>query len=238
MYMAHEHHTHAMFDEDTVNALREIFNGFKREVIDYLVIVKDMNICPTCGEAEHLANELMKIAGGKLRFEVLEKDSGIGEKLMVRYTPAFIYGTRRKNIRYYGLPSGQEFAPFIYIHQYIANDEVRLSREALDIVESIENPIHVKVFVTPECPYCPIVVDAVNQMGLVNDELLVETIEALELPIEADKYHVMYVPYIVINDPRDWREYGVKPVEVINGYVPPEDIAKIIYDASKRIGRG
>ena len=238
--ISHEHenyHTHSgrLFDEETEKALREIFEKLPRKLNDYLVITSNPSECATCSEAVHLAKELMRITGDKLVFNIVEQNDDIKEKLAVRYVPAFIYDTRKRNIRYYGLPSGQEFAPFIYIHQYIATGQVNLSREARETVESIENPVHIKIFVTPECPYCPLVVDAANQMALVNDDLLVETIEAIELPLEADMYHVMYVPFIVINDPREWREYGPRPVEVINGYLPPEDMAKIIYNASKKL---
>ena len=233
-----EQHTHRLFDEETENTLREIFEKLPRELADYLIVSNNPSECGTCGEAVHLAKELMRITNSKLKFNILEQNNDIMEKLAVRYVPAFIYDTRKKNIRYYGLPSGQEFAPFIYVHQYIATGQLNLSKEARETVEAIENPLHIKIFVTPECPYCPLVVDAVNQMALVNDDLLVETIEALELPREADIYHVMYVPFIVINDPREWREYGAKPVEVINGYLPPEDMAKVIYNASKKLSRG
>ncbi|MET1160110.1 MAG: thioredoxin family protein [Thermoprotei archaeon] len=234
--MEHEHHhvhEHELFDEETKNALRKIFTGFKRSLVDVLVL--SPTDCPTCGEAEHLARELMKISNGALEFKIIDRDSDIAKKLAVRYVPAFIYDTRKRNIRYYGLPSGQEFAPFIYIHQYIANNQVNLPKEAVEIVESIENPIHVKIFVTPECPYCPLIVDAANQMGLVNSDILVETIEAIELPLEADIYRVMYVPFVVITDPARQLEYGAKPVEVINGYVPPEDMARIFYEASRKL---
>lgn len=227
-------HEHRVFDEETASALREIFRSFKRGLTDYLVTTSDRGMCATCAEAVHLVNELASIAGSALTFKRLDYSGDVREKLRVRYLPAFIYDTKKRNVRYYGLPSGQEFAPFIYVHKYIANDELTISQAIVDSIEEIERPLHVKLFVTPECPYCPYVVDALNQMGIVNDLLLVETIEAFELPIEADVYRIFYVPAIVVNDPSDWREYGAKPMEVINGYMPPEDIARILNGLSKR----
>jgi len=230
-------HEHRLFDEDTEKALREIFESFPRSVEDYLVVSKNPAECSTCGEALTLAGELARIAGGKLKFTVLDDSEDVREKLAVRYVPAFIYGSRKRNIRYYGLPSGQEFAPFIYIHQYIATGQLNISGEVREHIEEVDVPLHIKVFVTPECPYCPIVVDAVNQMALLNDLLLVETIEAFEHPVEADMYGVMYVPFIAINDPSDWRKYGAKPIEVVNGYLTPEDVSRIILRAAKKAKR-
>ncbi len=243
-----------LFDEETIQALKQLFNSFKRELNDYLVVddlekLSEQEIsshhhihahregCPTCGEAKLLAEELSKISEGKLRFRIIDLKNTETAILKPRYTPAFIYDTPKKSIRYYGLPSGQEFAPFIYIHQYIANNIVKLPGEVIDLVKSIETPLHIKVFVTPECPYCPIVVDAINQMGLVNDLLLIETIEAIELPLEADMYGVSYVPDIIITDPEKQTEYGVEPIERINGYMPPEELAKIIKYASEKLSK-
>ncbi len=244
-----------LFDEETIQALKQLFGSFKKELNDYLVVddlekLSEQEIsthhhhihahrkgCPTCGEAKLLAEELSKISEGKLRFKIIDLKNTEAAILKPRYTPAFIYDTPKKNIRYYGLPSGQEFAPFIYIHQYIANDMVKLPGEVIDLIKSIETPLHIKVFVTPECPYCPVVVDTVNQMGLVNDLLLVETIEAIELPLEADIYGVSYVPDIIITDPEKQTEYGVEPIERINGYMPPEELAKIIKYAYEKLSR-
>jgi len=224
----------ALFDEETRRALRKVFSDFKRSLVDYLIL-SDSG-CPTCSDAKRLAEEIAQVSGSIVSFKFLDR-AHVAEKLAVRYVPAFIYDTRKRNIRYYGLPSGQEFTPFIYVHRYIANNEINLPRGIVELVESIETPIHVKVFVTPECPYCPIIVDAVNQMGIVNDDIIVETIEALELPLEADMYHVMYVPSVIVTDPARWMEYGAKPLGAVNGYAPIEDVAKVIYEASRKLGK-
>ncbi|AFK51291.1 glutaredoxin-like protein [Thermogladius calderae 1633] len=256
-----------LFDEETEQALKEIFKTFSRPVKDYLVVLSlkeamehthehehehehhhhhhhahfslkpaVVEECPTCGEAWMLATELSKISNGALSFEIVEKQNA--KELRPRYLPAFIYGTNGLNIRYYGLPSGQEFAPFIYVHQYIATGEVKLSAKVKEVVESIDTPLHVKIFVTPECPYCPIVVDYFNQIALLNKQIWVETIEALELPYEADMYGVQAVPYVTINKMEDYDEYGAEPVEVIPGYVPPEQASKVLARAERKLKRG
>ncbi|MEM0380658.1 MAG: thioredoxin family protein [Desulfurococcaceae archaeon] len=224
-----------LFDEETTKVLREIFSSFKKNLVNYLVLSNDPVKCASCSEARQLANELMSIAGNAVSFKIFEFNEEIREKLLVRYIPAFIYDTRKRNIRYYGIPSGQEFAPFIYVHKYIANNDSTLSKKVIELIEEIDKPLHVKVFVTTECPYCPYVVDAVNQMGIINDFLLVETIEAIEFPDEADIYHIAYVPAVVINKISDWREYGAKPLEIIHGYISPEELAEVLNKISRRL---
>jgi alkyl hydroperoxide reductase subunit AhpF len=227
----------ALFDQDTVEELKKIFGGFTKTMRDILIVDSiekpgGTGRCQTCPEAKLLAEELSKISSGKVEFEVLDAERG--RFLKPRYLPAFIYDTKTRNIRYYGLPSGQEFAPFIFIHEYISNG-VKLSKNVIEEVESIDTPLHVKVFVTPECPYCPIVVDFFNQVGLVNSDIIVETIEAFENPLEADKYMVQYVPFIAINRVDDYDIYGAKPIEVVPGYVPSEELIEVLKRASAKL---
>jgi ribosomal protein S27AE len=82
-----------LFDEETVKALKEIFSTFKRKVVDYLIILGNVDPpegetplphehehehehlmhgikdCPTCGEAVLLAKELMRVSEGRLEFK-------------------------------------------------------------------------------------------------------------------------------------------------------------------------
>ncbi|MCY0868309.1 MAG: thioredoxin family protein [Desulfurococcus sp.] len=245
-----------IFDPDTEAELKKILGSLSKKLVDVLVVSKSSgehshehherdsedehhhhDECPTCEEAKLLASELARISEGKLVFEILYHDDEKVKFFKPRYLPAFIYDTPKRNIRYYGLPSGQEFAPFIFIHEYLSNG-VKLSKKVVEELEGIDTSLHVKIFVTPECPYCPLVVDFFNQAGIVNSEIIVETIEALENPIEADMYGVQYVPYVAINDPRDYEKYGAKPVEVIPGYMQPEDNVKILKKAARKLKSG
>ncbi len=214
----------SMFDEETREALIELFNSFPKKVTNYLVVAHSKSECETCSEAEKLARELMGLARDKLEFKIIHRDSEEARKLKPRYVPAWIFESPNYNVRYYGLPAGQEFPPFIYLQQYIATGRVKLPKNIVDEAKSIETDLNVKIFVTPECPYCPLVVDALNQVGLVNGRVLVETIEAVELPWEADKYRVFYVPAIIISD-----------VERIDGYVPPDVLIKILKRAEYKL---
>lgn len=216
-----------LFDRETENALRNIFSSFKRKVVDYLITTPPNTRCETCDDAVRLAKELEGISNGVLEVRVVDKNSDVARALKPAYAPAWIYGTRRGNVRYYGLPTSQEFPPFIYMHQYIANNVINLSKEVVELIEPIDTLLQVKIFVTPECPYCPYVVDSFNQMGLVNDNILVETIEAVEFPWEADRYRVLTVPAVIISD-----------VERVDGYTYPEIYAKLLRRAEVKLRGG
>jgi len=213
-----------IFDKETAEALKQLFSSFPRRVVDHLIISSANEECQTCKDALELANALMEISDGKLEVRVVEKTSDIGVKLKPRYVPAWVFETPGYNVRYYGLPLSQEFPPFIYIHHYIATGKLKIPENIINEVMKIDTSLHVKIFVTPQCPYCPQVVDIFNQIGLVNNRILVETIEAMEFPEEADKYKIFYVPAVIIND-----------LERMDGYVPLDIIVKMLKRAMYRV---
>ncbi|MEM0355335.1 MAG: thioredoxin family protein [Desulfurococcaceae archaeon] len=223
-----------LFDKETENSLRELLSNLKRKVVNYLVTGEN---CLSCNEAIALARGMNRVSNGMVKFEILDANRDIIEKLMVRYIPGFIYDTKKRNIRFYGIPSGQEFAPFVYIQKYIGNDELTLPKNIIERVESIEKPLHVKIMVTPECPYCPLVVDTLNQIGLVNNQLLIETIEAVEFPDEANIYNITYVPSIIVTRIEDWKILGGRPLEILHGYADAEIIVKVLEKAYLKLKR-
>lgn len=223
-----------LFDKETENSLRELLSNLKRKVVNYLVTGEN---CLSCNEAIALARGMNRVSNGMVKFEILDGNRDIIEKLMVRYIPGFIYDTKKRNIRFYGIPSGQEFAPFVYIQKYIGNDELTLPKNIIERVESIEKPLHVKIMVTPECPYCPLVVDTLNQIGLVNNQLLIETIEAVEFPDEANIYNITYVPSIIVTRIEDWKILGGRPLEILHGYADAEIIVKVLEKAYLKLKR-
>ncbi|MEM1760293.1 MAG: thioredoxin family protein [Desulfurococcaceae archaeon] len=223
-----------LFDKETENSLRELLSNLKRKVVNYLVTGEN---CLSCNEAIALARGMNRVSNGMVKFEILDANRDIIEKLMVRYIPGFIYDTKKRNIRFYGIPSGQEFAPFVYIQKYIGNDELTLPKNIIERVESIEKPLHVKIMVTPECPYCPLVVDTLNQIGLINNQLLIETIEAVEFPDEANIYNITYVPSIIVTRIEDWKILGGRPLEILHGYADAEIIVKVLEKAYLKLKR-
>jgi alkyl hydroperoxide reductase subunit AhpF len=58
----------------------------------------------------------------------------------------------------YGLPSGNEFSAVLEDVADAVTGSPKLSEETLRAQKRISSPIHMQVFVTPSCPYCPRVV--------------------------------------------------------------------------------
>ncbi|MGD8806786.1 MAG: thioredoxin family protein, partial [Chloroflexota bacterium] len=103
-------------------------------------------------------------------------------------------------IRYYGIPSGYEFSSLIEDIKLVAAGESGLSSQTKDWAAKIEEPVHLQVFVTPTCPYCPQAVILAHRLAMESELIHADMVEATEFPDLSMKYQVMGVPRTVINE--------------------------------------
>ena len=82
----------------------------------------------------------------------------------------------------------------------VSSGDSGLSAETKAAVADITAPVHIQVFVTPTCPYCPGAVLLAHKLAMESDKILGDMVEATEFPHLAQKYNVMGVPRSVINE--------------------------------------
>ncbi len=87
-----------------------------------------------------------------------------------------------------------------------------MSSETKKALEKLEKPLHIQVFVTPTCPYCPKAVRMAHQMAIESDKIRGDMIEATEFPHLSNHYNVSAVPKIIINDVVDFEGALHEPV--------------------------
>jgi len=68
-----------------------------------------------------------------------------------------------------------------------------------------------QVFVTPTCPCCPLAIRTAHQLAIESNHVRADMIEISEFPYLAQRYAVMSVPKIVINE--DYSFIGAQPAE-------------------------
>jgi len=64
----------------------------------------------------------------------------------------------------------------------------------------VKSPVHIQVFVTLTCPHCPAAAAVAHKLAIESDMIKADIIEAGEFPALAQKYNVIGVPKIVINE--------------------------------------
>jgi glutaredoxin-like protein len=160
--------------------------------------------CSYCRETRQLLEELVLLSD-KLSLEVynyqLDKDEV--SKYKIDKIPATVLIDENGSdpgLRFFGIPSGYEFMSVIEDIIDISNKNHGFSDDMLAEIQKIKQPVHIQVFVTPTCPYCPRAVRIAHRLALANKNITGDMIEATEFPHLAQKYRVQGVPRSVINE--------------------------------------
>lgn len=190
-------------EKDRQHLLQE-FAGL-REPVKLLVFTQEME-CQYCSDTRLIAEEIAGLSD-KVTLEVYDfvADRAVVEQFGIDKIPAVVVmrgGEQPKDygIRYYGIPAGYEFSSLISDILMIGRGDSGLSAEAKSYLAALDKPLHLQVFVTPTCPYCPPAVHLAHQLAFESEWVRADMVEAIEFPHLSMKYQVQGVPRTVINE--------------------------------------
>ena len=159
--------------------------------------------CMYCFETRDLLTETASLSD-KLSIEVFDfvKDKEAVEKFKIDKIPATVIMSEAKDygIRYYGVPSGYEYASLIHDIKMVSGGKSGLSSETQEFLKNLKENVHLQVFVTPTCPYCPPMVIMAHQMAFESPFVRGDMVEATEFPHLSQRYNVRGVPRTIINE--------------------------------------
>jgi glutaredoxin-like protein len=162
--------------------------------------------CEYCEQTRQLAEEVAALSD-KITVEVRDftGDDIIAKQYGVDKIPAIVMlsdGETPKDhgIRLYGVPAGYEFSTLIEDLRMLGSGEPGLSAETTSALETLTRPVHIQVFVTPTCPYCPRAVVLAHKLAMASELVTADMVEATEFPHLAMRYQVQGVPRTVINE--------------------------------------
>ena len=165
------------------------------------------NNCQYCGEIESLLTEITSLSDQySLVIKDFDTDLESREKFKIHSAPVFVLAGKNGSetidygIRYYGLPSGHEFSSLINDLRLVSKKDSGLTPETRKFLSELKTPLHLQVFVTPTCPYCPQSVVLAHQMAMESSYVTADMIEAMEFPELSEKFGVSGVPQTTIND--------------------------------------
>jgi len=186
--------------------LGDVFGALPRPVT-LLVFVRATDReppCETCEETRELVEELASISEGKIRVETRDLDRHAAEATLygIDKVPALVVvgPGNQLGIRFFGAPSGYEFATLIEDIRMASTGTTDLAESTLELLSRLTAPLHLKVFVTPTCPYCPRAVLLAHKMAMASDWVTSDAIDATEFPEIAAHYRVHGVPRTIAND--------------------------------------
>jgi len=189
-------------DQDTQDQVRDLLSALQSPVTLHL-FTQEFE-CGYCKETRQIAEEVAELSGlVTLHVHDFVGEQEFAESLGVDKIPALVINgedDRDYGLRFYGIPSGYEFTSLLEAILAVGTGEHALDPATIDYLDSLESPLHLQVFVTPTCPYCPQAVVLAHRLALASDKVRADAVEVTEFPHLGQRYGVMGVPRTVINE--------------------------------------
>lgn len=221
--------TTRLISDEILNQVKDIFAELEKPV--EVLFFGQKEECTYCPDTHQLLEEVTSVSD-KLELSVfdLDADREMAQQFGVDKAPGMAFvgkdGNQRSDygVRYAGIPSGHEFSSLIHDLIRVSKRDSGLSQGARQALKDLREPVHLMVFVTPTCPYCPQAVVLAHQLAMESPYIEAEMIEATEFSDLSRRYGVSGVPQTTIN-------YGAATVV---GAVPEEHLVSEIIRAMKK----
>jgi glutaredoxin-like protein len=170
--------------------------------------------CHFCKEMRELALDLGTLSS-KIKVKIYDFVKNSDEVLEYRIKQILAIAILKDSdsgIRYFGVPAGYELATMIDTIIDVSKGTTTLPEAIKEKLADIKKDVHLQVFVSPTCPYCPKAARIAHQFAIENEHIRSDVIEMMEFPHLVQKYSVMSVPHIVINE--DTSFVGAHPAQI------------------------
>ncbi len=161
------------------------------------------------GEIKGFLNELVSITDKVVWTEQVPEDA-----VKPEYLPAMevLDSTGKSSgIYFHGVPGGHEFNSFIIALYNVAGPGQELDHQTQKKIAALSEKTNIKILVSLTCTMCPDSVMAAQRIAAISDQVTAEMFDLSHYPELKEKYNVMSVPCIVINDKTT--VFGKKNVE-------------------------
>jgi glutaredoxin-like protein len=190
-----------LLHENDSSLIKNLFASKLKREVKVLLFTADKG-CEHCKDAVQLLREI-SAQSKNVKVEVLdiEQNERLATELNITLVPAtVILSNNGAKLYYFGLPGGYQLKCLIEDTLDASEGRADMSPKVREMIKRIDKPIDIKVFVTPACPYSPIVVRAAHRFAIENKMIRAQMIESMEFKEMTDKFVVMGVPKTFIND--------------------------------------
>jgi glutaredoxin-like protein len=194
-----------VLNDQIIKQIEEVFAGLQEPV--QVLYFGSQESCEYCDETKQLLEEVAGI-NDKIELSVydIQENQDVASRFNVRNAPGVVVAAKDGadvkdlGIQFSGIPSGHEFSTLINDILLVSKRDSGLDDTTREFLKKLDKPLHLQVFVTPTCPYCPRAVLLAHQMAMENPQMIrAEGVEAMEFPELASRFHVSGVPQTVIN---------------------------------------
>lgn len=205
--------TTSLFDSNTISQLKSVFDRMQRSLVFKLTL----DDRPISQELEAYCKQIVsltdKITIGSTTKVSTSNASGDTDSDV--YAPSVHIFTADGNdtgLAFHGVPGGHEFTPFVLGLYNAAGPGQALDDATRTAIQAIKNPTKIQVLTSLTCTMCPDTVVAAQHIASLNNAISAEVYDVSHFRQLKDRYNVMSVPCIIIND-GEKIEFGRKSVE-------------------------
>ncbi len=175
----------------------------------------------------------------KIELREFDLNHELAKKWGVTDAPAILFDPDHYSIHYLGIPYGEEARTFLGVLMLLGHKMSNLSDQSLKVLKKIDSPRHIKVFVSPTCPYCPEqALHAVKAAIEKPDLISVEMIDTQSNPELANRYSAFSVPQTYANEvliaqgaqPEELAILSLEKLEPQTIFIPESDAEQLDLD--------
>ena len=193
------------FTAEMKEQLEGVFSKMERNLI--LKLFLDNR--PISTELESFITKLASLSD-KLTVTVAERDDPSNGAPCVRVC---LENDEDTGVAFHGVPGGHEFTSFILGLYNASGPGQKIDDQTYREIKDIKHPVDMKVLVSLSCTMCPDLVVACQRIATENPNIRAEVYDLQHFEELKNKYNVMSVPCLVIND--DKVSFGKKNINQI-----------------------
>jgi glutaredoxin-like protein len=195
----------SLLPDDKKEAIKAEFKEKLVDPVRIIMFTQELE-CRFCSDTRMLVQEMATLSD-KISVDIYDfaLDAEKAKEYGVTKIPAIaIIGKIDYGVRIYGIPYGYELSTLIEGIISVSQGKTDLSEKTKQIIADIKKPVHIQVFVTLTCPHCPVAAAIAHKLAVESDMISADVIDATEFPDLAQKYGVIGVPKVVMNEKVDF----------------------------------
>ena len=201
---ATEDNGNALFTSDMLAQLNAVFGKMESK----LILSLGLDSRDSSNELKHYMEELAKLTD-KLSIR-LEENVDTKE---APYVKVCREDGSYSGLAFHGIPGGHEFTSFILGLYNVAGPGQQIEDDIKSKIEAVDKETKIKLMVSLTCTMCPDLVVAAQRIASLNPKVSTEVYDLNHFPDLRDKYQIMSVPCMVIDDGKP--NFGKKDISQV-----------------------
>lgn len=191
----------SLIPDDKKEAIKNEFTEKLEKPVKIIMFTQELE-CRFCSDTRLLVQDMATLSD-KISVEIYDfvANADKAKQYGIDKIPALaILGEKDYGVRIYGIPYGYEIQTLIDAIVGVSRGKTDISDKTREVLADIKAPVHIQVFVTLTCPHCPVAASIAHKLAIESDLIRADVIDATEFPQLAQKYTVIGVPKVIINE--------------------------------------